>query len=141
MVEIVPHRRGLTRLHQRLGRAVAKRRDRLRAIPSHRLIFATGPSRDSAYYLEHLAQTALDLGPFGANRLVEGLAAETDGLRELTLGHPEALGHSLHRDLPAFVYKCRNKGGARVELEVLAGSGEWRNCAACGSLPIWVSPT
>jgi RES domain-containing protein len=53
------------RAEQRLGRAAAKRRDRLRAILSHRLILATRPSRDSADYLEHLAQTALDLGRRG----------------------------------------------------------------------------
>ena len=37
---------------------------------------------------------------------IRSLTAKTDGVRELTLGHPEAVSHSLHRNLPTLVDEC-----------------------------------
>src|SRR5215469_11110186 len=106
VIEIVTYRGGLAGLHQRLGGAVTESRDRLRAIPGHRLVLAARPSGDPADDLDHLSQAGLRFRRVGASRLVERLTAKADSLGELTLGHPKAVGHSLHRNLPALVDEC-----------------------------------
>jgi hypothetical protein len=109
VVEIVPNGAGLAFLDEGLGGSPAKCRQRLRAIPRHRLFLAAGPVRYPADDLEHFTQPPLRLRSPAALGPVERLPGQSSRFGKLALGHAETVGHLFDGDLSRPVHIGQNQ--------------------------------
>lgn len=131
MIEVVPHRVGLPRFDERLGRAAVQGRDRLGAIPGHGLGIAAGPVPHAADDFEHFGDAGLGFGGGAAGRFGDAGLAEADGLGELGFGHAEGVGDTIHVD-EAITAEERVEEGDAPLCRGRAGDGVWRPGAGFG---------
>src|SRR5437899_2849165 len=73
VIEVVANGRGFSLLHERFRSSAPEGWKRLRAVPSHRLIFAAGPIGDPADDLQHFLHAVLRLRRGDALDALEGL--------------------------------------------------------------------